>query len=61
MVGVEDLRITGLCVSDTEPGVYNNWSLSEAPLPLRISDTQGLIFSTLCSYQHRISDTAHVP
>ena len=40
-----DLFITGLSVSDTEPGVYHDLSLSEAPLPRRISDTLGLIFS----------------
>ncbi|MGM9847449.1 MAG: hypothetical protein ACI31F_05810 [Muribaculaceae bacterium] len=33
------LSITGLSVSDTEPGVYHNWSLTEAPHHQRVSNT----------------------
>ena len=59
MVGWVHLRITGLSVSDTEPGVYHDCSPSRTAHMCRISDTAHV--PVLYVGHNRISDIMLMP
>ena len=63
MVGRVHLPITGLSVSDTEPGVYHDCSPSRTAHMCRISDTAHVpwFYPHIHSMPHRISDTMLMP